>query len=243
MKRVDRRRTERRQRLLLTVGLSFAIGALTAAGLTWRLGMREPAPASVSATEAEIAALEASSKAPTSPERARPPALREEGARQQPAAVATTGTASAKAAIEQLRDRDLKIPVEDVDRDDLHDSYQDARGSRVHEAIDIMAPRGTPVRAVEDGRIVKLFNSKQGGLTIYMFEPSETFCYYYAHLNGYAPGVKEGQEIRRGQVIGYVGSTGNASEDAPHLHFSIFRLTPERQWSKGEPLNPYEVFK
>jgi peptidoglycan LD-endopeptidase LytH len=243
VKRVERRRTERRQRLLLTVGLSFAIGALTAAGLTWRQDMREPSPSPVSATEAEIAALEAVTRAPTSPERARPLGLREEGGGRQPVAVATSGTAAAKAAIELLRDRDLKIPVEDVDRDDLRDSYQDARGTRVHEAIDIMAPRGTPVRAVEDGRLVKLFNSKQGGLTIYMFEPSETFCYYYAHLDGYAAGIKEGQEIRRGQVIGYVGSTGNASEDAPHLHFSIFRLTAERQWSKGEPLNPYEVFK
>ena len=243
MKRVDRRRTERRQRLLLTVGLSFAIGALTAAGLTWRQGTLEPSRASISATEAEIAALEAASTAPASPERARPPVLREESAGKQPVAVATTGTAAAKAAIELLRDRDLKIPVEDVDRDDLHDSYQDARGGRVHEAIDIMAPRGTPVRAVENGRIVKLFNSKQGGLTIYMFDPSETFCYYYAHLNGYAADIKEGQTVRRGQVIGYVGSTGNASEDAPHLHFSIFRLTPERQWSKGDPLNPYEVLK
>jgi murein DD-endopeptidase MepM/ murein hydrolase activator NlpD len=107
-----------------------------------------------------------------------------------------------------------------------------------------MAPRGTPVRAVEDGTIAKLFESRGGGgLTIYQFDPSETFCYYYAHLDGYALGIREGQTVRRGQVIGYVGSTGNASPDAPHLHFTIFQLTPERKWWKGEPLNPYPVFR
>ena len=100
-----------------------------------------------------------------------------------------------------------------------------------------------PVRAVEDGRIAKLFTSEAGGLTIYHFDPSETFAYYYAHLDRYAAGLEEGQRVRRGQVIGYVGSTGNASEDAPHLHFAIFRLTPERQWWKGEPINPYPILK
>jgi peptidoglycan LD-endopeptidase LytH len=227
---------------LLTIGLSFAIGALTAAGLTWRQTTREPGPATVSA-DAETAALEAAAPEPVSTDAAQRSAPREGASNQSPVAIATAGTAATKSAIDELRGRNLKIPVEDVDRDDLHDSYQDARGSRVHEAIDIMAPRRTPVRAVEDGRIVKLFNSKQGGLTIYMFDPSETFCYYYAHLNGYAADLKEGQTVHRGQVIGYVGSTGNAAEDAPHLHFSIFRLTPERQWSKGDPLNPYLVLK
>jgi murein DD-endopeptidase MepM/ murein hydrolase activator NlpD len=106
-----------------------------------------------------------------------------------------------------------------------------------------MAPRRTPVRAVEDGTIAKLFTSKAGGLTIYQFEPSGTFCYYYAHLDAYADGLAEGQTVHRGALIGYVGSTGNASPDAPHLHFSIFRLTPERQWWKGEPIDPYPVLR
>jgi peptidoglycan LD-endopeptidase LytH len=105
-----------------------------------------------------------------------------------------------------------------------------------------MAPRHTPVRAVEGGRIQKLFTSKAGGLTIYQFDPTDTFTYYYAHLDRYADGLREGQTVRRGDVIGYVGSSGNASPNAPHLHFAIFRLTPERKWWKGEPINPYPVF-
>jgi murein DD-endopeptidase MepM/ murein hydrolase activator NlpD len=144
--------------------------------------------------------------------------------------------------VQTLRERDLKIPVEGVDRDDLRDTFSDARGPGAHEALDIMAPRHTPVRAVEDGRIEKLFTSKAGGLTIYQFDPTKTFTYYYAHLDRYADRLHEGQTVRRGDVVGYVGSTGNASPAAPHLHFAIFRLTPERQWWKGEPINPYPIF-
>jgi peptidoglycan LD-endopeptidase LytH len=99
------------------------------------------------------------------------------------------------------------------------------------------------VVGAQDGTIVKLFTSKAGGLTIYQFDTSQTFCYYYAHLDGYADGLQEGSRVRKGQLLGYVGSTGNASADAPHLHFAIFRLTPERQWWKGEPINPYPVLK
>ena len=142
-----------------------------------------------------------------------------------------------------LKDRALTMPVDDVDRDDLRDTFAHARGRRTHEALDIMAPRHTPVRAVEDGRIARLFSSNAGGLTIYMFDPSETFCYYYAHLDRYAAGLKEGDRVRRGQVIGYVGSTGNAAENAPHLHFAIFRLNAKREWSKGDPINPYLVLR
>ena len=147
----------------------------------------------------------------------------------------------AVASLDNLRGRNLKVPVDDVDRDELHDTFTDARGSRVHEALDILAPRGTHVMAVEDGRIEKLFTSKAGGLTIYEFDPTRTFAYYYAHLDRYADGLVEGQTVKRGDVLGYVGSTGNASPSAPHLHFAIFRLGPEKQWWKGEPINPYPI--
>jgi murein DD-endopeptidase MepM/ murein hydrolase activator NlpD len=157
-----------------------------------------------------------------------------------PLQVATTSPATADAA-ESLRERDLVVPVDDVDREDLHDTFTDTRGSRSHEALDILARRGTHVIAVEDGRIEKLFTSKAGGLTIYQFDPTRTFAYYYAHLDRYADGLVEGRIVKRGDVIGYVGSTGNASPDAPHLHFAIFRLGPERQWWKGEPINPYPI--
>ena len=123
----------------------------------------------------------------------------------------------------------------------LRDNFDERRGKSAHEALDIMAPRGTPVLAVEDGKIAKLFTSKQGGLTIYQFDPSETYAYYYAHLERYADGIKEGMMLRRGQVVGYVGSSGNASPDGPHLHFAIFRLTPEKRWWEGAPVNPFPV--
>jgi len=136
----------------------------------------------------------------------------------------------------------LLLPVQGLTRADLHDTFSDARSEgRVHDAIDIMAAAGTPVLAVADGTVEKLFDSKRGGLTIYQFEPSGRYAYYYAHLQRYADGLAEKQAIKRGQVIGYVGSTGNASAEAPHLHFAIFRLGPERHWWEGEALNPYPV--
>jgi len=136
----------------------------------------------------------------------------------------------------------LLVPVQGVAAGDLHDTFGDARGSeRSHEALDIMAPAGTPVLAVADGHIEKLFDSDRGGLTLYQFEPSGRWSYYYAHLQAYAPGLAEGAALKRGQVIGYVGSTGNADPAAPHLHFAVFALTPERQWWTGTPVNPYPL--
>jgi peptidoglycan LD-endopeptidase LytH len=138
----------------------------------------------------------------------------------------------------------LLVPVQGVRADQLQDTFTDARSEgRVHDAIDIMAPAGTPVLAVADGSIEKLFDSERGGLTVYQFEPGGVYCYYYAHLQRYADGLAEKQVVKRGDVIGYVGSTGNANPDAPHLHFEIHRLGPEKQWWKGEALNPYPVLR
>ena len=136
----------------------------------------------------------------------------------------------------------LLVPVQGVTPGQLQDTFTDARSEgRVHDAIDIMAATGTPVLAVADGTVEKLFTSERGGLTVYQFEPDGVYCYYYAHLDRYADGLAEKQKVKRGDVIGYVGSTGNASPDAPHLHFEIHRLGPEKQWWKGEALNPYPV--
>jgi len=135
----------------------------------------------------------------------------------------------------------LTIPVPGVKTEDLSPQFYDARGERGHEALDIIAMRGEPVVAVEDGRIAKLFLSKPGGITVYQFDPTETYAYYYAHFDRYADGLAEGDHVTRGQVIGYVGSTGNAA--TPHLHFAIFRLGPEKQWWKGEALDPYPALK
>ena len=137
----------------------------------------------------------------------------------------------------------LLLPVEGVDRDELTDNYDERRGRRRHEAIDILAPRNTPVRAVADGTVAKLFESVAGGTTIYHFDPSGRYCFYYAHLERYAKGLKEGDSVSRGQVIGYVGTTGNAPPDTPHLHFAIYRLGPDRRWWEGEPLNPFPVLR
>lgn len=136
----------------------------------------------------------------------------------------------------------LIVPVSGIMAAQLADTFGDARGNeRQHEALDIMAPAGTPVLAVADGHVEKLFDSDRGGLTIYQFEPSGRYAYYYAHLQRYAPGLVEGQALRQGQVIGYVGSTGNADPAAPHLHFAIFLLGPEREWWRGTAVNPYPL--
>ena len=149
-----------------------------------------------------------------------------------------------EADIARLRQRELQIPVLSVEAGDLEDTYLQTRGggARAHEALDIPAPRGTPVLAVEDGRIAKLFLSKPGGRTVYHFDEAGEFAYYYAHLDSYAQGLREGLWVRKGQVIGYVGSTGNAAPESPHLHFAIFRLGPERQWWRGTPINPFSVW-
>lgn len=142
-----------------------------------------------------------------------------------------------------MRDADapraMIVPVAGIPRSAMRDMFNDARGGRRHEAIDIMAPTGTPVIATDDGIVKKLFNSKPGGLTIYQFDPDQRFCYYYAHLDRYAPGLHEGQSVKRGDVIGYVGTTGNSPKNAPHLHFALIRLDKERRWWKGTYVNPY----
>lgn len=143
--------------------------------------------------------------------------------------------------VARLAQRNLRIPVAGVDRAALRDTYGDARGGRVHGALDIPAPRGTPVLAADDGRIVKLFRSVPGGLTVYEADRGDEVVYYYAHLDRYAEGMREGDPVRRGQTIGYVGSSGNAAPDAPHLHFEIQRLPPGKEWWKGVSLNPYPL--
>jgi peptidoglycan LD-endopeptidase LytH len=142
-----------------------------------------------------------------------------------------------------LAERRLTIPVSGTMASHLMNTFGDDRGggTRAHQALDIMAARGTPVVAVEDGKVEKLFQSAAGGLTIYQFDPTRTYSYYYAHLDRYAEGLTEGKAVKRGEVIGYVGFTGNASPEGPHLHFAIFKLGPEKRWHEGAPLNPFPV--
>jgi murein DD-endopeptidase MepM/ murein hydrolase activator NlpD len=183
MRRFERRRVERRRRVVITVGLSFALGALTNEALTWRL-QRVNGPAGQTATSAR--------EAEPAHEPLEPVGVERRADDDEPKLATAGQTLEDESAIAMLRRRGLEFPVEGLDRAELRDTFSDTRGQgRSHEALDIMAPRGTPVRAVEDGTIAKLFESLGGGgLTIYQFDPSETFCYYYAHLDGYAPGIR-----------------------------------------------------
>ena len=138
----------------------------------------------------------------------------------------------------------LAIPVAGVKAKQLTDTFTQARagGARVHDAIDIMADEGTPVIAASDGRVEKLFFSQGGGgITVYVRSPDQRWSYYYAHLQGYAPGLAEGQQVKRGQVIGRVGSTGNANPAGPHLHFAINQMRAGEKWYQGTPINPYPL--
>jgi murein DD-endopeptidase MepM/ murein hydrolase activator NlpD len=150
--------------------------------------------------------------------------------------------ATAGAAAPTTMPGKLLVPVQGIKSAQLTDTFYQPRGEqRQHEALDIMAPTGTPVLAVADGKVAKLFHSKPGGLTVYQFDPTEQFAYYYAHLDRYADGIAEGMEVKRGTLIGYVGVTGNSDPNAPHLHFAVVALTPEKQWWKGTPLNPFPL--
>jgi peptidoglycan LD-endopeptidase LytH len=136
----------------------------------------------------------------------------------------------------------LLLPVVGAHVRDLHDNFDETRGgTRRHEAIDILAPRGSPVVAAVDGTIAKLFTSQQGGLTIYEFDVAGDYCYYYAHLDRYAPGLAEGMAVRRGDRLGDVGTTGNAPKNTPHLHFAVFRLGGQKRWWEGEAVNPFPM--
>jgi murein DD-endopeptidase MepM/ murein hydrolase activator NlpD len=159
--------------------------------------------------------------------------------------------APAVSAAEQTEDTTdvsgrLLIPVEGVTADKLRDTYSEsrARGRRTHEAIDILAPRGTPVLAAAAGTVEKLFLSRAGGNAIYVRSDDRRAIHYYAHLDQYAVGLREGRKVAQGERLGTVGSTGNASPTAPHLHFAILRTEPDAEW--WEPttaINPYPLLK
>ncbi len=147
------------------------------------------------------------------------------------------------AALDVLRS-ELIIPVFGVVAGELRDTFTEARGNgRVHDAIDILAPRNTPVLAATNGRVLKLFTSKAGGLMVYAADSSERFIMMYGHLDGYAPGLADGSRLTRGQTIGFVGTTGNAPPNLPHLHFAIARAVDISRWWQGTAVNPYPLLK
>ena len=143
-----------------------------------------------------------------------------------------------------IRAHALIIPAQGVTADKLVDSFDEVRGgTRRHEAIDILAPRGTPVLSADPGQVLKLHNSVAGGLSIYVADTSQRFIMLYAHLDRYRPGLAAGMPVKKGELLGYVGSTGNANPAAPHLHFAIARSDNMKEWWKGTPLNPFLIWR
>ncbi|HLT47535.1 MAG TPA: M23 family metallopeptidase [Rubricoccaceae bacterium] len=167
-----------------------------------------------------------------------PPVAEGDTARVDTAAVARPDTVEAL----QLAPSGLAMPVAGVRPEDLVDTFDAARGEgREHDALDILAPRGTPVLAAAAGRVLRLFTSVRGGLTIYQLGADGRTVYYYAHLDGYAEGLANGQALARGQVIGYVGDSGNAAPGNTHLHFAMWRIADPADFWEGEPINPYPL--
>jgi murein DD-endopeptidase MepM/ murein hydrolase activator NlpD len=209
----------------------LASGMLVAAGALFRLHSPAVAttPADVRAAAIDLPAAPLGNSVADSPAPSIPPP-------------SITPASMVGADIVELRRRKLPLPVDGVLPAQLVPSFHQARGQHEHEALDILAPRGTAVIAVENGRIAKLFTSIRGGLTVYLFDPSETYCYYYAHLDRYEEHLHEGDRVARGDVLGYVGTTGNAPPETPHLHFAIFKLGPEKRWWQGTALDPYLVW-
>jgi murein DD-endopeptidase MepM/ murein hydrolase activator NlpD len=248
----------RRRSLFAAIGIAFCVGALVATA-----ALRIPVPARHSAgtpVAAEEPLETPAGDLPRGPVHER---IRERAAERAPGPageVVSPSTGSSEAeedtsgskgtsgvetgeAERVLRDRALLLPVEGVEARNLVDTFQAARGAGQHEALDILAPRHTPVRAVDDGRVVRLFTSKRGGLTVYQFDRTERYCYYYAHLDAYADGVAEGDAVKRGDVLGYVGTTGNAPPGTPHLHFAVFVLGADKHWWEGTAIDPLPLFK
>jgi peptidoglycan LD-endopeptidase LytH len=229
---------------LLSGFAGFALGAATVLLIVWLYRKEAPPVAPPEPETVAVQPAEPPAAPPPLPE-AVPPTLQEAPGPTAPAPPAPEASDMSAANLPQdLGRRNLMIPVQGIKPGELQNTFEDSRSAgRVHEAIDIMAPRNTPVVAVESGRIAKLFTSKLGGLTIYQFDPTETYSYYYAHLERYAPGIQEGMQVTRGQVIGYVGTSGNANPEGPHLHFAIFKLNEQKNWWEGAPINPFHIFK
>lgn len=190
-----------------------------------------PRPDAAPAVSAAPAAAEAAPEPSSGADAARTPE------REPPARYSLMTTAEATLAA-----HDLLLPVAGASPDRLQDSFNAPReGNRFHHAIDIMAPRGTPVLAADDGRVLRVSSNTLGGLTVYTVDRSGQFVYYYAHLEGYARGLKAGRIVFKGDTLGFVGTTGDAPDDAPHLHFQILRMPPNGKYWEGDPIDPFPL--
>jgi murein DD-endopeptidase MepM/ murein hydrolase activator NlpD len=157
--------------------------------------------------------------------------------------VATLGPLSSSETVNYILGRGLLVPVAGVVASQLRDTFDEGRDAgRVHRALDILAPRGTPVLAADDGRVLRVRKNALGGNTVYATDPAGRVVYYYAHLDAYRPGLAEGATIARGDLLGTVGTTGNAPKDTPHLHFQVMRMPPDGKYWDGDAINPYPLF-
>ena len=157
--------------------------------------------------------------------------------------VATLGPLSSSETVNYILGRGLLVPVAGVVASQLSDNFDEGRdGGRVHRALDILAPRGAPVLAADDGRVLRVRQNALGGNTVYATDPAGRVVYYYAHLDAYRPGLAEGATIARGDVLGIVGTTGNAPKDTPHLHFQVMRMPADGKYWDGDAINPYPLF-
>ena len=210
---------------------------LAATSMARGVGMRGEAPPAAAAADSASGAVAAvSDSAPA----ASPPPHAFPGVTETPT---PTGTEVVTPDDLALLTREVGMPLDALDPTTLRSNFDERRGggTRRHEALDIMAPRGTPIRSAAKGRVVSLFTSANGGLMVYAADSSERWVLMYAHLDRYAPGLTDSTRVDRGQIIGYVGSTGNASPTAPHLHFAIARSADVKRWSRGRPIDPLPV--
>jgi len=161
-----------------------------------------------------------------------------------PLATAAVLGSSMEADVEYVHSRRLALPVAGIRPDQLSDSFDEPRdGSRRHRAIDILAPRGTPVLAADDGHVLRVSWNSAGGNTVYATDSDSRIVYYYAHLDHYREGLAAGMSVAKGDTIGFVGTTGNAPKDIPHLHFQIMRAPRDGKYWNGEPIDPYPLLR
>ncbi|SPF34612.1 Peptidase M23B [Candidatus Sulfopaludibacter sp. SbA4] len=237
-----------RARIVGAFALGVATGFLCLGVVLWRMGAIQPTPAieallpgwkrPMTPMPFDLNQLTAEAKNIPPPRVEAPPPLPSAGEADRTAPSPSPSLPRSLPAPPRLG-----MPIAGIDARTLADTFADKRDGRKHEALDIPSPRGTRVLAVAEGNVAKLFTSKEGGLTVYQFDNTQTWCYYYAHLDRYAPGLVEGTLLRKGEVLGYVGSTGNASPAAPHLHFAVFQLKPDKKWWDGTPIDPLPLLR
>jgi murein DD-endopeptidase MepM/ murein hydrolase activator NlpD len=233
-----------RTRVLLIAAVLFAALAALVWFLSYRYWSQPVTPLAPPAQDAERLPTPTTTPTPTATPTATPASTPTPTSDALPGA-SPQAQGSAGDAASALASMRLLIPVEGVAPGQLQDTFKDARSEgRVHDSIDIIAPRGTPVLAATDGRVVKLFQSVKGGTTLYQLASTdEHYVLYYAHLERYADGLAEGHIARRGETIGYVGDTGNATPGNTHLHFQLYRVEDPRRFWSGENLNPYPLLR